>query len=136
MAKQKNYMVSDNLSGFDIHYAKTANFEASFRRWIVRQIDEGEMTAEQARDRFNINPKEYKRIIASWQNKYSEQYLLSLKAMTSKERAKLKELQKRLKKTEDALEEEKLRSLLYSNLIDVAEDMFKIKIRKKPGPKQ
>ena len=136
MSKQKPYMVSDNLSGFDIPYIKTANFETSFRRWIVRQIDEGEMTAEQARDRFNISPKEYKRIIGSWQKKYSEGYLLSLKAMTTEEKANLKALEERLKQTEKALEKAEFKSFVYNNLIDVAEDMFKINIRKKPGPKQ
>jgi len=40
---------------------------------------------------------------------------------------------KRLKK---ALADERLRSTAYDKLIDVAEEMFRIPIRKKPGTKQ
>ena len=46
------------------------------------------------------------------------------------------ELLKRIEELEEALEYEKLRSLAYSTMIDIAEEDFKIKIRKKDGAKQ
>ena len=46
------------------------------------------------------------------------------------------ELLKRIEELEKALEYEKLRSLAYSTMIDIAEEDFKIKIRKKDGAKQ
>ena len=45
-------------------------------------------------------------------------------------------LLKRIEELEKALEYEKLRSLAYSTMIDIAEEDFKIKIRKKDGAKQ
>ena len=46
------------------------------------------------------------------------------------------ELLKRIEELEKALEYEKLRSLAYSTMIDIAEEDFKIQIRKKDGAKQ
>ena len=45
-------------------------------------------------------------------------------------------LLKRIEELEEALEYEKLRSLAYSTMIDIAEEDFKIEIRKKDGAKQ
>ena len=47
-----------------------------------------------------------------------------------------KKLEKRIKELEKALEYSNLRARAYNTMIDVAEDMFKIPIRKKPGTKQ
>ena len=49
---------------------------------------------------------------------------------------KEEELTLRVKELEKALELEKLRSLAYSTMIDIAEKEFNIPIRKKPGTKQ
>ena len=51
-------------------------------------------------------------------------------------KTKEEELQVRIKELEKALEYEKLRSLAYSTMIDIAEKEFNIPIRKKPGAKQ
>ena len=48
----------------------------------------------------------------------------------------IKELKAQLKKKEKELELEKLRSHAYDKMIDVAEEMFNIPIRKKAGTKQ
>lgn len=45
-------------------------------------------------------------------------------------------LRKELRGLQRALAEEKLRSLAYDKMIDVAEEMFHIEIRKKVGTKQ
>ena len=45
-------------------------------------------------------------------------------------------LEEKIRNLEKALEHEKLRSLAYSTMIDVAEEHFGIEIRKKPGAKQ
>lgn len=45
-------------------------------------------------------------------------------------------LEDKIRNLEKALEHEKLRSLAYSTMIDVAEEHFGIEIRKKPGAKQ
>ena len=51
-------------------------------------------------------------------------------------KTKEEEQAQRIKELEKALEYEKLRSLAYSTMIDIAEKEFNIPIRKKPGAKQ
>ena len=45
-------------------------------------------------------------------------------------------LQAEVARLQKALKTEHMRAELYNKMIDVAEDMFKISIRKKAGPKQ
>jgi hypothetical protein len=79
--------------------------------------------------------------ITSWMRKFGietkEEEVMALpgkKAHTESE--ELKALRLELKQVKKALAEEKLRSLAYDKLIDVAESQFNIAIRKKAGAKQ
>lgn len=81
--------------------------------------------------------------ISNWKRKFGEVKLSPDEIKLHKEMSKEKkltsreiELEARLKKAEQALEAEQLRSLALSTLIDIAEREFKIPIRKKPGTKQ
>lgn len=58
------------------------------------------------------------------------------KSSNSSKSYKELELEEKVRNLEKALEHEKLRSLAYSTMIDVAEEYFGIEIRKKPGAKQ
>jgi len=51
-------------------------------------------------------------------------------------KTKEEELSARIKELEKALEYEKLKSLAYNTMIDIAEKEFNIPIRKKPGTRQ
>jgi transposase len=83
-------------------------------------------------------------LIISWSRRYpidSKSLSLSRKLIDEimKKKApqtKEEELSLRVKELEKALEYEKLRSLAYSTMIDIAEKEFNIPIRKKPGTKQ
>ena len=46
------------------------------------------------------------------------------------------ELNERIKELEDLLERSQIKNVLTEVMIDIAEDQFKIDIRKKHGPKQ
>ena len=48
----------------------------------------------------------------------------------------IKALKRELSETKKELEEERLRSRFYDRMIDIAEEKFKIEIRKKAGAKQ
>ena len=52
------------------------------------------------------------------------------------ENTEIHELKKRLQQKEAELSKEKMRADFYNSMIDVAEDMFNIPIRKKAGTKQ
>jgi len=80
-------MLSDYMEGFEEKVINYNDYEVSFRRWLVSQIDLGNMSMQDVRDRFHLNPTEYKKIIRRWQEKYSDELHLSLQAMSSKDRA-------------------------------------------------
>jgi transposase len=136
MKQSKEGKLTDQMDGFEFKKINYADYEISFRRWLVSQIDSQTMSMEEARDRFHLSGPEYRRIIRKWQENYSEDFHLSLSFMSSKERSDNKELEKRIKELEKQLEKAQMKNVALNTLIDVAENQFKIPIRKKPGAKQ
>lgn len=56
--------------------------------------------------------------------------------MTEKEQQELAAVNMRLEALEKALDLAKMKNIALETMIDIAEDKFKISIRKKSGPKQ
>lgn len=129
-------MLSDCMEGFQEKKINYNDYEVSFRRWLISQIDAGKMSFQDARDRFNLNPHEYSRILKKWQARYSDELHLSLSAMSSKDRADNKAMEKRIKELEEQLELAQMKNVALSTMIDIAEKDYKLEIRKKSGPKQ
>jgi transposase-like protein len=111
-------------------------YEIAFRRWLVREIEEGRLTVAQAIERFNINPGSGFKLIRDWRRKYAPSMVLPLADMTEQEKQQLTALQKQVKTLGQQLEEARMRNIALDTLIDVAEEKLKISIRKKPGAKQ
>jgi transposase-like protein len=137
MSKEKaveNYtiFVSDSFERTD----EKCTFEISFRRWLVREIEEKRMTVSEAIRQFNFNPKNGHWLIKSWGSKYAPEMVLPLTDMTEAEKQKLTAIQKQLKAAEKQLEDARMRNIALNMLIDVAEEKLNISIRKKPGAKQ
>jgi hypothetical protein len=124
--------VSDSYPRLDEH----CTYEIPFRRWLVREIEEGRLTFSQAIDRFNFDPRSGKALLDNWYCKYALEMVLSLSDMTEQEKQQLAALQKQLKAAEQQLDEARMRNIALNTLIDVAEEKLKISIRKKPGAKQ
>ena len=136
MKKRKEGMLSNHLEGFQQNKVNYSDYEVSFRRWLVSQIDCENMSLEDARDRFNLSGTEYKKIIKRWQERYSDQLHLSLQAMSSKDRTENKKLEQRIKELENQLELAQMKNVAINTMIDIAEKDYKLEIRKKYGPKQ
>ena len=132
LAENYTILVSDSFEQTD----EKCNYEVSFRRWLVREIEEQRMTVPQAIDRFNFNPQNGDSLIRSWRIKYAPEMVLSLADMTEAEKQKLASLQKQMKAMEKQLEDARMRNIALNMLIDVAEEKLNISIRKKPGAKQ
>lgn len=135
-------MAKATLSGWVMEHA-SAGYIASQtplrpteRRSLVRSILEGRMSIEEAKRAFNLPSR-------SAVKRYLQQ--------AEKEKAELSCIAQLMKKNEvrseaissedavalkKALEEAELKIKALNTLIDVAEDQFKISIRKKPGAKQ
>lgn len=125
-------MVSDSFPQTD----EQCVYEIPFRRWLVREIEEGRLTVPQAIERFNFNPSSGYDLIYYWRSKYAPAMVLPLADMTEQEKQKLAALQKQVKELGQQLEEARMRNIALDTLIDVAEEKLKISIRKKSGAKQ
>lgn len=136
MERSKEAMLTNHMEGFHVKEINYKAYEISFRRWLVSQIDSEQMSYQDARDRFHLSPTEYKKIIKNWQGKYSDELHLSLQAMTIKDRADNSKLEKRIKELEKQLELAQMKNVALNTMIDIAEQDYKLEIRKKSGPKQ
>ena len=129
-------MLTDHMEGFQDVQVNYNDYDISFRRWLVSQIDGGHMNIQDIRDRFQLSRKHYTDVLKRWQERYSDELHLSLSFMSSKERADNKKLEQRIKELEKRLEYAKMKDVALNTLIDVAETELKISIRKKSGSKQ
>jgi transposase len=133
--EKKSVLLSDNMEGFEEAAINWKKYETSFRRWLVSEIELGNMTIHQARDKFQL-PYHFTATYKLWQSKYSSKIHVALQAMTSEELTEFKKLQAYIKELEKQLESAQIKNVLTESMIDIAEDLFKIDIRKKSGPKQ
>ena len=67
--KEYTIKVSDSFERTDEKNA----YEVSFRRWLVREIEEGKMTTAEAVKKFNFNPKNGADNIKYWRDKYASE---------------------------------------------------------------
>ncbi len=136
MSDQKEFKLTDCMDGFDEPSLDYSEYEISFRRWLVRELDSGRLTDSQVRERFGFPSNTYGAIIKRWRYRYSEELQLSLSTMSSKDLANHKALEARIKELESQLAFSQKRTVALETLIDIAEKELKIQIRKKSGPKQ
>jgi transposase len=106
-------------------------FSDSQKRAIISEVQSGLIGKEEARRKYGIRGNSR---ILNWIRKFEESE--SDSPIMDYKKSDKKELLKRIKKLERQLEDEQIRSLGYSKMIDIAEDQLKISIRKKPDTKQ
>jgi hypothetical protein len=133
--EKRSLEITDNQEGFVQEKSDYSKYEISFRRWLVREIDSGQMSLLEAKERFKL-PYHFSKVYKRWQKKHSETYHVSLSLMTAKERTENAKLELRIKELEKKLERAKMKNLAVETMIDIAETEFKIDIRKKFGSKQ
>jgi len=136
MRKEREAILTDYMDGFQKEEINYTDYEVSFRRWLVSQVDSGNMSMHEVRDRFQLKQVNIKRTLRRWQELYSEELHLSLNAMSSKDRADNGKLSKRIEELEKQLELAKMKNVALNTMIDIAEQDYKLSIRKKSGPKQ
>ena len=107
-------------------------YPISFKRWISREIESGKLSIKEATEHFSLKSS----TVYDWVSQYGLGKEVSLSIMTPEEKQEKALLEKRIKELEKALEYAKLKNIAVETMIDVAEEQFKISIRKKAGPKQ
>ncbi|MDX1285988.1 MAG: hypothetical protein R3182_13295 [Draconibacterium sp.] len=135
MKKKKLPILSNYPEGFKEEKINLNEYEVSFRRWLISEIDSGNVSFQEARDKFQLG-RQYRRILKNWQLKYSDEIHLSLQSMSAKERTDVKALEKRIKELKKQLELAQIKNVALNTMIDIAENDYKLEIRKKSGPKQ
>lgn len=123
------------MEGFKQESVDLKQYETSFRRWLVQEIESKRMSWQEARSRFQL-PFRFDITYKEWQKKYSQEIVLSLPLMNAKDRIDIKKLEARNKELEKQLELAQMRLTAVNTMIDIAEKEYKLEIRKKSGPKQ
>ncbi len=118
---------------------KTYRFPNDLKLKVVQEYLSTDLSQKELKEKYNIRGKN---TIKYWMRKFDlqlpSQQQIELQRMMSKEKEKTpyeRELEAKVKRLEQQLEDEKLRTLALSTMIDLAEKEFKIPIRKKSGAK-
>ena len=116
------------------------HYSDEFKMQVVQEYINSNFSQKELLDKYSIKGKSS---ILNWMRKFGlldepeirQTHQISMKKGNKKGPQELA-LEAKVKELEKALEYEKLRSLALDTMIDVAEDMLKISIRKKSGTKQ
>lgn len=110
-------------------------YSEAFKRQVVREVVSGVSTKDGAKRKYNIGGKT---TVLSWCRKYGshEELGVKVKIMTQREEDENTVLKRRIKELEKSLEDSHFKNEVLETLIDVAEQEFDVKIRKKSGAKQ
>jgi len=122
---------------------KQQHFSEEFRREVVLRVLKGEINKEQAQKRYGIGGRS---LILKWINNFEKYGVCTIRlaknpqSIMPKEKktekpAKELELEARNKLLEQRLKDESLLREMYSRMIDIAEQEYKIPIRKKSNTK-
>lgn len=133
--EKKNILLSENMEGFDQEPVNWKKYETSFRRWLVSEIELGHLTISKAKEKFQL-PDHFHKTFKDWQRRYSSKIHIALQDMNAEELTEFKKLEERIGELEKQLEAAQIKNVLTEVMIDIAEEQFKIDIRKKSGPKQ
>ena len=122
--------------GSPSYLARIKPLSVTDRRSLVRSVEEGRMTLLEAKTAYNlISTDTVRRYLREAEREKTELHRIATLMDKNEVRSEAisSEDVKALKK---ALEEAELKIKALNTLIDVAEDQFKIPIRKKPGARQ
>jgi hypothetical protein len=116
------------------------SYQEAFKRKVVKEILTGKYSKKESMEIYNLPWMTIQR----WLNKFGGSVILEegIETITLKkynmsrknkitESQKVSELRKRVKELEDRLQEAQLKAELNEKIIDIAEEQFKIPIRKK-----
>ena len=99
--KNSETTLTAHLEGFIQEKVDLSKYETSFRRWLVCEIESGQMSWQEARSRFNL-PHRFDKVYKEWQKRYSDQIILTLPLMKAVDRTNNQELEKRVRELENS----------------------------------
>lgn len=108
------------------------DYSLAFKLGVIQEVEKGELTYKQAQKTYGIQGRS---TVLVWLRKHGT-LDWSLPKQHSLKPTIEKTPEQRIKELEAALEAEKLKSKLFSTMIDIAEKQYGLSIRKKSSPKQ
>jgi len=119
---------------------KVNHYTDEFKLKVVHEYISTDKSVQELKQKYGFGGNNN---ISKWMSKFGfktpTEEQIKVQSLMSKERQKSPheiELETKVKKVEEALELERLRTLALSTMIDIAERDLKISIRKKSGTKQ
>ena len=109
------------------------HFTDEFRKSVVKEVLAGHMCKDEARQRYGIKGKS---TVLNWIRKFDVSQNDEMTKKLTIQIQNLTHLEAENKRLHEELELERLRVLSLNVMIDLAEEQFKIAIRKKSGAKQ
>ena len=107
-----------------------------FRTLVVQDYLTGNLSYGQIVKKYGLRDREQIKWWVRYYRQNTDLPIVSLPPMTEAEKQEKQALEKRIRELEARLKEAQLKGLALDTMIDVAEEMFDIDIRKKPGTKQ
>ena len=117
------------IESISAHFKKELSegiYPISFKRWLVRELNECNLTLNEAIHSFKMS----KSSLRAWVKLYSDSIELPLPLMTSEEKSEKKALENRIKELEAQLAKGQMHVKALNTFIDMAEEQLKISIRK------
>ncbi|MDH3652256.1 MAG: transposase [Saprospiraceae bacterium] len=112
---------------------KVNHYPDEFKLRIVEEVLAGKITKEECRYRYGIKGNS---TVLRWIRKFTGAHSSFPKMSPKPKSEEIDRLREQLKLLKSELEYEKLKSSSYLEMIKIAEEDFKIPIRKKSGAKQ
>jgi transposase len=108
-------------------------YSDDFRKSVVEEVLSGKISKDEARRRYGIRGKS---VVLNWIRKFDTSRTYPMKKKRPSQQRDTSELEAENKRLREELELERLRTLSLNVMIDLAEEHFKVPIRKKSGAKQ
>jgi transposase-like protein len=107
-------------------------YSLAFQQKVVREIESGELSIEDARRLYDIRGCE---TIQKWIRKFGKNHLLSkvVRIEMKDEKDRVKELEKRIRQLESALADEHIKNAVLESLVEIARDKYGLDLKKKSG---
>ncbi len=110
-------------------------YSAAFKQKVVSEIESGKISIEEARRIYDIRGGS---TIRDWIKKLGRNHLLSkvVRIEMRDEKDRIKGLEKEIRKLKTALADEHIKTIALESLIEVADEHYKVDIKKNFGGKE
>lgn len=112
----------------------TLRYSPSFKQKVIEEIERGELTMHQAREKYQIGGGS---TIRSWIKKYGRNHILGkvVRIESVDDLGKVKQMEKELKEAKEAIANCYIKILFLEGLVDLAKEEYGIDLKKKEDTK-